>query len=60
MNRKLLKDRKIVIGLVTSIIFSIIAIVLAVYEISLWVFFLVLALIASFFSANRAGKVTRD
>ncbi|WP_440898042.1 hypothetical protein ACS127_08790 [Amphibacillus sp. Q70] len=60
MNVKVLQDIKVVSGLISSIILSGIAIVLALYNISYWVFFVVVSWVVLFLSAHRADKIMKN
>lgn len=59
MNYKVLKDVKVVSGLISSIILSVIAIILAIYSISYWVFFVMVSMVVLFLSVHRADKVMK-
>jgi len=60
MNYKVLKDVKVVSGLISSIILSGIAIILAIYNISYWVFFVVVSMVVLFLSVHRADKIMKN
>lgn len=60
MNYKVLKDVKVVSGLISSIILSGIAIILAIYSISYWIFFVVVSMMVLFLSVNRADKIMKN
>lgn len=60
MNYKVLKDVKVVSGLISSIVLSGIAIILAIYSISYWVFFVVVSMVVLFLSVHRADKIMKD
>lgn len=60
MNYKVLKDVKVVLGLTLSIILSAIGLILAIYNISYWVFFVVVSMVVLSFSVYRADKVMKN
>lgn len=60
MNNNILKDVKVMSGLISSILLAGIAIVLAMYNISYWVLFTVLSTFILFLSLNRADKITKN
>lgn len=60
MNYKVLKDVKVVAGLISSIILSGIAIILAIYSINYWIFFVVVSMVVLFLSVNRADKIMKN
>ncbi|HWI48245.1 MAG TPA: hypothetical protein VNU45_08505 [Rummeliibacillus sp.] len=57
MNFSVLKDLKTVFGFFISILFGIIAILLAINSNDYWVVFVVIEVILMFFSVNRADKI---
>ena len=60
MNYKVLKDVKVVAGLISSIILSGIAIILAIYRNNYWIFFVVVSMVVLFLSVNRADKIMKN
>lgn len=60
MNNNILKDVKVMSGLISSILLAGIAIVLAMYNISYWILFTVLSIFILFLSVNRADKITKN
>lgn len=60
MNYKVLKDIKVISGLISSIILSGVALVLAIYSSSYWVLFVVVSLLVLFSSVHRASKIMKN
>ncbi|MBO1628525.1 hypothetical protein [Bacillus arachidis] len=60
MNWIVLKDSKTMWGFAIAILFAILSIVLAVKESEYWVVFVVLAIILTFLSVNRANKIYKS
>lgn len=60
MNYKVLKDLKVISGLISAILLSVIAIALAVYNVSYWVFFVVVSMVLLFLSVHRADKIMKN
>ncbi|PDY77402.1 hypothetical protein [Bacillus cereus] len=57
MNCKLLKDTKIIRGFISSIMLSVIAVALAVYNIGYWVVLVILSVIVLSFSVFKADEL---
>lgn len=57
MNYKVLKDVKIMWGFFFSIVLSVIAVALAIYNISYWVVLVILSVIVLSFSVYRADEL---
>ncbi len=60
MNYKVLKDVKVVSGLISAILLSVIAIALAVYNVSYWVFFVVVSMVLLFLRVHRSDKIMKN
>lgn len=60
MNFQVFKDVKLVSGLVSSIILSIIGLLLATYNISYWAFFVMVSMIVLFLSIYRVDKLMKN
>ncbi|MDF9451704.1 damage-inducible protein DinB [Bacillus toyonensis] len=57
MNYKILKDTKIIRGVISSIMLSVIAIALAVYNIGYWVVLVILSVIVLSFNVYKANEL---
>ncbi|RWZ58545.1 hypothetical protein EQV77_06150 [Halobacillus fulvus] len=59
MNHKVLNDVKAVSGFSLSVLLSVFAVILAVYDNSYWVFFVAVSMLVLFLSVFRASKVMK-
>ncbi|MCI0768515.1 damage-inducible protein DinB [Bacillus sp. TL12] len=57
MNYKVLKDVKIIWGFISTVMFSAIAVALAIYNIGYWVVFVILSVIVLSFSVYKADEL---
>lgn len=60
MNYKVLKDKKVVIGLISAMVLAITAILLAIYDISYWVLSSGLSTVILYSSLGRADRIMKD
>jgi len=60
MNYKMLKDKKVVCGTTLFIVFSALAIILAVYGNSYWVFFSILSMYTLQRSLHKTDKIMKN
>ena len=60
MNYKVLKDKKVVIGLISAMVLAITAILLAIYDISYWVLSSGLSIVILYSSRGRADRIMKD
>ena len=60
MNYKVLKDKKVVIGLISAMVLAITAILLAIYDISYWVLSSGLSTVILYSSLARADRIMKD
>ncbi|MGN4426332.1 hypothetical protein ACTFQN_21500 [Bacillus cereus group sp. MYBK30-1] len=60
MNYKVLKDKKIMWGFISTILLSVIAVTLAVYNIGYWVVLVILSVIVLSFCVYKAGELYNE
>lgn len=60
MNKKVLQDKKTVVGLLLSILFSLVALIFAINDQEYWVMFVGMAMAATFYAGRRADQLSRE